>query len=437
MSGLAIAGVKGRQVFDSRGRPTVEVEVRLVGGATGRASVPSGASTGANEAHELRDGDPERFEGLGVSRAVGHVEGELASGVTGLAADDQRALDQRLREIDGTPNLARLGANAVLGISLAACRAAAAAKSLPLHRHIGALAGVEVPVMPLPMVNILSGGLHAGGGMDVQDFLIVPVGASRYAEALRMALAVRAKAAALSRERGLPTLLADEGGLSPGLRKAEAALDLVVDSIDAAGYTPGEEVAIALDVAASGLVQHDETYGFAREGVTRSAEEMIALVEEWTRRYPIVSVEDGLAEEAWADWTRLTARLPRVQIVGDDLLCTQPARIERAVRDKAANAALIKLNQNGTLSGTIEAIEAARAGGFATVISARSGETEDSFLADFAVGVAGDQIKIGSVRSSERLAKYNQLLRIEEEIGGRYAGRSALAPLGAGEGGRA
>jgi enolase len=429
MSRFNIAGVKGRQVFDSRGRPTVEVEVRLEGGATGRASVPSGASTGANEAHELRDGDPEAFEGLGVGRAIGHVEGELAAGVIGMAADDQRALDERLCEIDGTPNLARLGANAVLGVSLAACRAATAGAGLPLYRHIGELAGVEVPVMPLPMVNILSGGQHAGGGMDLQDFMIMPVGAARYAEALRIALAVRAKAAELSRARGLPTLLADEGGLSPGLRKAEAALDLVVDSIDAAGYTPGEEVAIALDMAASGLAQSDGRYGFAREGVVRSTEELITAIEGWTRRYPIVSIEDALAEEAWADWTRLMARLPRLQIVGDDLLCTQPERIERAAREKAANAALIKLNQNGTLSGTIEAIRTAREGGFATVISARSGETEDSFLADFAVGVAGDQIKIGSVRSSERLAKYNQLLRIEEDIGGRYAGRAALAPL--------
>ncbi len=430
MTRFAIAGVQGHQIFDSRGRPTVEVDVRLEGGALGRASVPSGASTGRNEAHELRDGVPAAHGGLGVSRAVANVNGEISHHISGMAADNQTVLDERLRSLDGTASLGRLGANAVLGVSLAACRAAASAKGVALYRHIGALAGVEVPVMPLPMVNLLSGGLHAGGGMDLQDFLIVPVGAASYGEALAMTLAVRAQATELCRARGLPTLLADEGGLSPGLKKAEAALDLVVECIDAAGFTPGEEVAIALDMAASGLLQPDGSYGFDREGVFRRADELIALIARWVDRYPIVSIEDALGEEAWPDWSKLMTRLPAVQVVGDDLLCTQPARISRAVRERAANAALIKLNQNGTLSGTIEAVKAARAGGFATVISARSGETEDSFLADFAVGVAGGQIKIGSVRSSERLAKYNQLLRIEAEVGGRYAGRAALAPLG-------
>ncbi|MSO74044.1 MAG: phosphopyruvate hydratase [Alphaproteobacteria bacterium] len=430
MSRLTIAAIEGRQIFDSRGRPTVEVDVRLEGGAVGRASVPSGASTGRNEAHELRDGDKAAFDGLGVTRAVAHVNGEIARAINGHAADDQPGLDQRLCALDGSPNLHRLGANAVLGVSLAACRAAAIARGVALYRHIGTLAGVEVPVMPLPMVNLLSGGLHAGGGMDLQDFLIVPVGAASYSEALAMTLAVRAKANELSRARGLPTLLADEGGLSPGFKKAAAALDFAIDCIDAAGYTPGVEIALALDMAASGLLQPDGTYGFDREGVFRRSDALIDLIAGWVERYPIVSIEDALAEEAWADWTALTARLPGLQLVGDDLLCTQPARISRAVRERAANAALIKLNQNGTLSGTIEAVKAARAGGFATVISARSGETEDSFLADFAVGIAGGQIKIGSVRASERLAKYNQLLRIEAELGGRYAGRSALAPLG-------
>jgi len=432
MSGFAITRVIGRQVFDSRGRPTVEVDVTLEGGIVGRASVPSGASTGRNEAHELRDRDPKTHGGLGVSQAVANVGGELGRGVAGLVADDQAALDQRLRALDSTPSLGRLGANAVLGISLAACRAAAAAKGVALYQHIGALAGVQVPVLPMPMVNLLSGGLHAGGGMDLQDFLIVPVGAATYSEALAMVLAVRAKATELCRARGLPTLLADEGGLSPGLQRPETALDLVVDCIDAAGYTPGEEIAIALDMAASGLLQPDGSYGFDREGVFRQPDEMIALVASWAARYPIVSVEDALGEEAWGDWTRLMARVPTVQLVGDDLLCTQPSRIARAVREKAANAALIKLNQNGTLSGTIEAVKLAREGGFATVISARSGETEDDFLADLSVGLAGGQIKVGSVRSSERLAKYNQLVRIEAELGRRYAGRGALAPIGSG-----
>jgi enolase len=426
MTATAIARLHARQILDSRGRPTVEAEIHLAGGLTSRASVPSGASTGKAEAVELRDGGA-AWEGRAVHGAVANVTGELARLLTGHDVLDQAGLDARMSAADGTANFARLGGNAVLAVSLAAARAAAAAQGQPLYARFADLAGVA-PTMPLPMVNILSGGLHAGRGMDVQDFLVVPVGAGSYSEALDWSCRVRASATQICVRRGLPTLLADEGGLSPGFETSEEALDLMVAAFEEAGLSPGDQVAIALDIASSSLIGNDGSYGFARQGRRHSAAAMIALQADWAARYPIVSIEDGLGEDDWDNWPAMTKRLGRIQLVGDDLFATQPARIARAIASDIANAALIKVNQNGTVSGTLDAIRTARAAGYATVISARSGETEDDFLADLAVGVAGGQIKIGSVRNSERMAKYNQLLRIEE-AGLPWAGRSGLGPL--------
>jgi enolase len=421
-----IQHVHARQVLDSRGRPTVEAEVVLSTGCIGRASVPSGASTGKAESFELRDGG-EAWGGKAVGRAVANIKEIIAPALAGSGALDQPAIDGRLRELDGTPNFGKLGANAALAASLAVLRAGALAQRLPLYRRISDLAEVA-PTMPLPMVNILSGGLHAGRGMDVQDFLAMPVGAESYSQALEWVCRVRAAATELCVERGLPTLLADEGGLSPGFAKSEEALRLMVEAIEAAGLKPGEQVAIVLDIAASSLVEPDGTYCFARLGRHLRSEEIIEMLADWVRQYPIISIEDGLGEEDWSSWPELTARLGGIQLVGDDLFATQPERVRRGIETGSGNAALIKVNQNGTFSGTLEAIRTARGGGFATVISARSGETEDDLLADLAVGVGGGQIKIGSVRNSERLAKYNQLLRIEE-AGLPWAGRSCLAPL--------
>lgn len=426
MTATAITNLHARQILDSRGRPTIEAEVGLANGVVARASAPSGASTGKAEAVELRDGG-EAWGGRGVSRAVGNVRGEIARLLAGHDALDQAGLDAKLRDADGTPNLARLGGNATLSVSLAAARATAAAQKQPLWQRFAELAGAS-PTMPLPMVNVLSGGLHAGRGMDVQDFLAVPVGASCYSEALDWICRVRAAATELCAAQNLPTLLADEGGLSPGFEGSEQALDLMVASFEAVGLKPGEQVAITLDIASSSLVDETGRYSFQRRGRIYTAAEMIEMQSGWVDRYPIVSIEDGLGEDDWANWPQMTERLKKIQLVGDDLFATQPDRIARAIRERIANAALIKVNQNGTLSGTLDAIRTARSAGYATVISARSGETEDDFLADLAVGVAGGQIKVGSVRNSERQAKYNQLLRIEE-AGLPWAGRSGLAPL--------
>ncbi len=426
MAATSIAGVHARQILDSRGRPTVEAEISLTGGIVARASAPSGASTGKAEAVELRDGG-NAWQGRGVGRAVANVREEIAPLVCGRDVTDQAGLDAAMTEADGTPNLTRLGGNAVLAVSLAAARAAAAAQRQPLFRRLAELAGAR-PTMPLPMVNILSGGLHAGRGMDVQDFLVVPLGATSYSEALDWICRVRTAAAELCAERGMPTLLADEGGLSPGFANSEDALDLMVQSFERARLVPGDQVAITLDLASSSLIGEDGRYHFARRDRRYDAGELIDMQAAWVARSPIVSIEDGLGEDDWGDWPELTRRLGHIQLVGDDLFATQPDRIRRGIDHKIANAALIKVNQNGTLSGTLEAIRTAREAGYATVISARSGETEDDFLADLAVGVAGGQIKIGSVRNSERMAKYNQLLRIEE-AGVPWAGAASLAPL--------
>ncbi|UEM01747.1 phosphopyruvate hydratase [Skermanella rosea] len=427
MAKTTITAVRARQILDSRGRPTVEADVMLEGGAMGRASVPSGASTSRSEAHELRDGDAASYFGRGVSKAVANVAEEIAPLLRGRDADDQTGIDGAMQALDGTPRLERLGANAVLAVSLATCRAAAEADREPLYRRLGALAGAGDPVLPLPMVNILSGGLHAGRGMDVQDFLAVPLSASDYPTALHDIIRVRAAAEEVVSRYGAPVLLADEGGLSPGCPSAEIALGLMVEAIERAGLSPGRDIGIAIDVAATSLLGADGSYGLSREGRSLDSAGMIDTIEGWIERFPIVSVEDGLHDEDWGYWPDLTRRLSRIQVVGDDLFSTNPERIRRGMDLGAANSVLIKLNQNGTLTGTLEAIATARAGGYSTVISARSGETGDSFMSDLAVGAIGGQIKIGSVRNTERLEKYNQLLRIVEEPGVGYAGVRFLA----------
>lgn len=403
----------GRSVFDSRGRPTVEVEVALHCGAVGRAAAPSGASTGRHEAHELRDGDMSVHAGRGVQSAVDHVNGEIARNLTDRNALGQSELDALLRDLDGTEHFDRLGANAVLPASLAICRAAAEAQAMPLHRYIASLAGNVSPSLPLPMVNILSGGAHAARSMDLQDFLVIPVGAKNFTEAMHMVLGVRQAADQVMSESGLLTLLADEGGLSPGCKSVEKALDMLMAAIRTAGFEPGLEIAVAIDVAASELYS-GEGYELRNEGRRLSSTEMISAVSEWRQRYPIVSIEDALHEDDWDNWAKLTFSSPGTQIVGDDLFATNVSRIARGIRMRAANAVLIKPNQNGTLSGTLAAMAEAQHAGFATIISARSGETEDAFIADLAVGTGAGQIKIGSVRTSERMAKYNQLVRIGE-----------------------
>jgi enolase len=427
MSDSRIQSIRARQVLDSRGRPTVEVDVHLADGSFGRASVPSGASTGTHEAHELRDGGIE-WQGRGVRRAVANVGGPLAAAVTGLDALAQREVDTRLVDADGSPRLERLGANAVLGVSLAVCRAAAARQRQPLYARIAELAGTAEPAMPMPMVNILSGGLHAGRGMDVQDFLVVPAGARSIEEAIDFAGRVRNAAVRVMEARGLPTLLADEGGLSPGLATGRDALLLLVESIERAGLRPGADAVIAIDVAATALWDGAAgAYRLAREGRMASSDEMIAMAAGWADEFPIVSIEDALDEEDWTGWRRLTERLGRrLRLVGDDLFTTSLDRLAQGIAQQAANGVLVKLNQNGTLSGTLDVVAAARAAGYAPVISARSGETEDPFIADLAVGTAAGQIKIGSLRCGERLAKYNQLLRIEEESRAPFAGMAAV-----------
>lgn len=428
-SASAIARIHARQVLDSRGRPTVEVDVELADRSFGRACTPSGASTGRHEVRELRDGDPDDFEGRSVHGAVGNVLTHIAAGLIGDDALDQQRIDQRLREIDGSSDLSRLGANAVLATSLATCRAAAAHAGRPLYRHIVTLAETEVVTLPMPMGNILSGGAHAGRGMDIQDFLAVPVGARSYSEALSMLAKVRASAAAALAASGGSVLLADEGGLSPGFDLARTALDLMMEAFVCAGLTPGKDVAIALDVAASELFANGR-YHLTCEGCDFDGPEMATFVLDLVRKYPIVSVEDPLDQDDWEPWGQFTRAAQGIQIVGDDLFVTNQDRIASGVERGVGNAVLIKLNQNGTLTGTLDAMRLARNAGYATIVSARSGETEDAFIADLAVGTGAGQIKIGSVRNSERLSKYNQLLRIEEDPGVAFAGTSGLSGLG-------
>jgi enolase 1/2/3 len=431
-----IEQVVAREILDSRGNPTIEVDVVLEDRSVGRAAVPSGASTGAHEAVELRDGDAKRYGGKGVLKAVASVTDVIAPAITGLDAADQAGLDDVLLELDGTPNKAKLGANALLGVSLAAAHAAAASADLPLYRYLG---GVGARTLPVPMFNILNGGKHAADSTDFQEFMVMPVGAATFAEALRAGSEIFHALRAILHEEGHSTGQGDEGGFAPSLPTNEAAAEVVLRAIERAGYRPGEDVAIALDPATTELLEPPADgapadaparYRLAKEGRTLESGELIDLWADWVARFPIVSIEDGLAEDDWAGWAELTRRLgAQIQLVGDDLLVTNPARITRAIEAKAANAVLIKVNQIGTLSETVEAIETARRAGWAAVVSHRSGETEDTTIADLVVATGTGQIKTGAPSRSERVAKYNRLLRIEGELGdaARYPGRSALA----------
>jgi enolase len=428
-----IESVDAREILDSRGNPTVEVDVVLADGSVGRAAVPSGASTGLHEAVELRDGDPGRYGGKGVLAAVASVIDTIAPALLGLDASDQAGIDALLCELDGTPNKGVLGANAILGVSLACAHAASASYDLPLYRYLG---GVGARTLPVPFFNILNGGKHASDSTDFQEFMVAPVGAATYAEAVRAGAEVFAALRSILHDRGYATGQGDEGGFAPSLPTNEAAIELILRAIDRAGYRPGEDVALALDPATSSILV-DGTgvdgvtgqYRLEREGRTLDSGEMIDLWERWVKAYPIVSIEDGLGEEDWAGWRELNRRLgSSVQLVGDDILVTNPAFIARGIAEAAMNSVLIKLNQIGTLSETIDAINLARSAGWTAMVSHRSGETEDTTIADLVVAMGTGQIKAGAPSRSERVAKYNRLLRIEGELGdaARYPGRAAL-----------
>ncbi len=419
--------VYAREILDSRGNPTIEVEVVLETGAWGRAAVPSGASTGEHEAVELRDGDGARYKGKGVLQAVANVNEEIAEALVGEDALDQPSIDRILIELDGTPNKSKLGANAILGVSMAVARAASAALEIPLYRYLG---GAAARILPVPMCNILNGGVHADNTVDIQEFMIVPVGASSFAESLRMASEVFHTLKSILKSRGLSTAVGDEGGFAPNLASNEEALQLIMSAIEKAGYEPGTDIVLALDPAASSFFE-DGRYVLRGEGGRQlSSEEMVAFYKNLVGRYPIVSIEDGLAEDDWDGWDVLTRELgSRVQLVGDDIFVTNPRRISHGVERGIANAVLVKPNQIGTVTETFEAVEMARRAGYAVVVSHRSGETEDTFIADLVVALGTGQIKTGSLCRSERIAKYNQLLRIEEELqeAGRFAGWDGLS----------
>jgi enolase len=423
-----IESVLGREILDSRGNPTVEVEVALLDGSVGRAAVPSGASTGVHEALELRDGDKARFLGKGVLKAVDNVNGAIAEELSGWDASEQKLIDTILIELDGTPNKSKLGANAMLGTSLAVAKAAAKSIGLPLYRYLG---GVYAHVLPVPMMNILNGGTHTGWqSTDAQEFMVMPLGASNFAEGLRWSAEIYHNLKTVLKERGYTTLVGDEGGYAPALKANSEAVEVILTAIEKAGYKAGEQVCIALDPAASELFdEKTRTYNLRKEGKKLTGEQMVAFWKSWVDQYPIVSIEDGLAQDDWDSWQLLTKEIgDRIQIVGDDLLVTNPERVRRAIKEKAANALLVKLNQIGTLTETIEAVEICHRAGWRAVTSHRSGETEDTTIADLAVALNMGQIKTGAPARSDRVAKYNQLLRIEEELGETavYAGWSAL-----------
>ena len=423
----SIEKVHGRQILDSRGNPTVEVDVLLKSGAAGRAAVPSGASTGEFEAVELRDGG-DAWGGKGVTRAVGNVNGELADAVRGIDPADQQALDRAMIELDGTPNKGRLGANAILGVSLAAAKAAAAEDGLPLWRYLG---GEAAHVLPVPMMNVLNGGAHADNRVDFQEFMIVPVGAPTFTEGMRMGDEVFHALKRTLHDEGLSTAVGDEGGFAPDLDSNEAALEALMRGIEAAGFRPGDDVAIALDPATSEIFKNG-AYELEHEGRSLSSSELVDYWADISSRYPVMSIEDGLDEEDWDGWRLLTERLgDRVQLVGDDLFVTNPARLQQGIKDGLANSILVKVNQIGTLTETLAAIELAYKAGYTAVMSHRSGETEDSTIADLAVATNCGQIKTGSLARSDRTAKYNQLLRIEQQLGkqAKYAGKGALKAL--------
>ncbi len=430
MEATTVISVHGRQIIDSRGNPTVEVEIQLLDGSWGRAAVPSGASTGVHEALELRDGDQGHYLGKSVRQAVENVNGPIAEELVGWDGIEQRAIDLALLELDGTPNKSKLGANAILGTSLAVAKAAANALGLPLYRYIG---GVYAHVLPVPMLNILNGGAHTGWqSTDAQEFMVMPFGAPTFAEGLRWGAEIYHALKSVLKERGYKTLVGDEGGYAPALKANAEAVEVILEAIDKAGFKAGvgQDVAIALDPAASEFYESDSGLYYLRtEGKKLSSEEMVAFWKDWVDQYPIVSIEDGLAQDDWEGWKLMVAELgDRLQIVGDDLLVTNPERVRRAIQEKAANALLVKLNQIGSLTETIEAVEACHRAGWRAVTSHRSGETEDATIADLAVALNMGQIKTGAPARSDRVAKYNQLLRIEEELGtdAHYAGWEAL-----------
>lgn len=419
----AIREITAREILDSRGLPTVEVDVRLGDGAFGRAAVPSGASTGRYEAWELRDGNPKRFAGKGVLKAISSVEKIIAPSLKRMSAFDQDKIDAKLIQLDGTDNKSKLGANAILGVSLAVAKAAAALNGQPLYRYLG---GSKANLLPIPLMNILNGGLHADNGLDFQEFMIMPVGASSFREAVRMGAEIFQALKGILKSKGLSTSVGDEGGFAPRLSSNEAAVELILAAIEKAGYKPGKQVLIALDVASS-TFEHSGRYTLKAEKLRNiPAQRLIDLYRKWTSKYPIVSIEDGLAEEDWEGWAALTDTLGnKIQLVGDDLFVTNPARLRRGIADGVANAILIKVNQIGTLTETLTCIYMAKRAGYGAIISHRSGETEDTTIAHLAVGVLAGQIKTGSVSRSERVAKYNELIRIEEELGSKaiYAGK--------------
>jgi enolase len=431
---VTITRTHAREILDSRGNPTVEVEIVLDSGARGCAAVPSGASTGSREALELRDGDTSRYGGKGVRKAVGHVNGEIAAAIASTDAG-QRSLDARLIALDGTPNFARLGANAILGVSMAAAHAVAVERGQALYEYLATLVPADArpggPVLPVPLMNILNGGAHADTNVDFQEFMVMPVGLPTFAEALRAGAETFHALRSLLKKRGLSTGVGDEGGFAPSLSSNREAVELVLEAVTAAGYTAGRDVFLALDVASSEFWDDDKKHYVLRksgEGV-KSSDDMVALYEDWIRQYPILSIEDGLAEGDWPGWQRLTAAIgSRVQLVGDDIFVTNPSILKRGIEQQIANALLVKLNQIGTVTQTLDAMEMARKAGYASVISHRSGETEDTTIADLAVATCAGQIKTGSASRSDRTAKYNQLLRIEGALGtsARFAGRSAV-----------
>ncbi|MGH9736745.1 MAG: phosphopyruvate hydratase [Candidatus Acidiferrales bacterium] len=428
-----ITSVHGREILDSRGNPTVEADVRLEGGAFGRAAVPSGASTGENEAIELRDGDKSRYLGKGVQKAVAHINTEIAQAVAGMDALDQTQLDHRMIEADGTPTKSKLGANAILAVSMAAARAAAAASEQPLYKYLARYASEPAAnTLPLPMMNILNGGAHADNSVDVQEFMVMPVGAPSFREALRWGVEVFHNLKAVLKKNGYSTAVGDEGGFAPNLKSNEEAIERILEAINAAGYKPGSQVAIAVDAAASEFYdKSSKKYVFKKaDKSARTSEEMAAFWQNWLRQYPIVSFEDGMSEEDWEGWKLFTRDAgPKCQLVGDDVFVTNPKIFARGIKEGLGNSILIKLNQIGTVTETVECVEMARAANYSAVVSHRSGETEDPFIADFVVAMGTGQIKTGSASRTDRIAKYNQLLRIEEELGShaRFLGRSALA----------
>jgi len=407
--------VYGREILDSRGNPTIEVEVGLSEGGWGQAAVPSGASTGKFEALELRDGDPKRYSGKGVTKAVEHVNKIIAPAISGMDPFDQPLIDQTIIELDSTPNKGKLGANALLGVSLAVARAAADSLGMPLYRYIG---GTNACRLPMPLMNILNGGKHALNNLDLQEFMIVPKGGETFREALRIGSEVFHALAKVLSDKGLSTGVGDEGGFAPDLKSNDQGIEMIIQGIERAGYRPGEDVVLAIDAAASSFYQ-DGNYIFSMSDQSvRNSEKMIEFYTDWVNRYPIFSIEDGLDESDWAGWKALTRQLgDQIQIIGDDLFVTNPERIDRGIKERSANAVLIKLNQIGTLTETLQAIEMTHRAGWRTIISHRSGETEDSFIADLSVAAGSGQIKTGSLSRSERICKYNRLLRIEEELG--------------------